>query len=74
MFRVSVMQRKVNNEPDFKESSQSFCFKARPLPNFYRKHKQAKDTSQQVRPFSTLLHYIRECGFNVVCKSVTDAH
>ncbi|XP_062203492.1 protein WVD2-like 7 isoform X2 [Phragmites australis] len=40
-------ERKFNNEPGFKESRQSFCFKARPLPNFYRKSKQAKESSQQ---------------------------
>ncbi|KAL6642466.1 hypothetical protein ACP70R_020647 [Stipagrostis hirtigluma subsp. patula] len=40
-------EKKLNNEPGHKESRQSFCFKARPLPNFYRKNKQAKDSSQQ---------------------------
>ncbi|TVU51726.1 hypothetical protein EJB05_03168 [Eragrostis curvula] len=40
-------ERKLNNEAGFKESRQSFCFKARPLPNFCRKNKQAKDSNQQ---------------------------
>lgn len=40
-------ERKFNNEPGFKESRHSFCFKARPLPNFYRRNKQPKDPSQQ---------------------------
>ncbi|KAL5225941.1 hypothetical protein ABZP36_012580 [Zizania latifolia] len=38
---------KPQNEPDLKEARQSFCFKARPLPNFYRKNKQVKEPSQQ---------------------------
>ncbi|CAN6338128.1 unnamed protein product [Urochloa humidicola] len=40
-------ERKFNNEPEFKESRQSCCFRARPLPNFYRKNKQVKDTNKQ---------------------------
>ncbi|RLN27486.1 uncharacterized protein C2845_PM05G21060 [Panicum miliaceum] len=40
-------ERKFNNEPEFKQSRQSFCFKARPLPNFCRRNKQVKDTNQQ---------------------------
>ncbi|KAL6905937.1 hypothetical protein ACP4OV_003538 [Aristida adscensionis] len=44
---VTKGERKFNNEPGYKESRQSFCFKARPLPNFYRKNKQEKDSSQQ---------------------------
>ncbi|CAL4892652.1 unnamed protein product [Urochloa decumbens] len=40
-------EKKFNNEPEFKESRQSCCFRARPLPNFYRRTKQVKDTNQQ---------------------------
>ncbi|KAG0520796.1 hypothetical protein BDA96_08G104900 [Sorghum bicolor] len=40
-------ERKFNNEPGFKESRQSFCFKAKPLPNFYRRNRQPKDPSHQ---------------------------
>ncbi|XP_012699832.1 protein WVD2-like 7 isoform X2 [Setaria italica] len=40
-------ERKFKNETEFKESRQSCCFRARPLPNFYRRNKQGKDTSQQ---------------------------
>ncbi|KAG8093362.1 hypothetical protein GUJ93_ZPchr0012g20674 [Zizania palustris] len=46
---------KPQNEPDLKEARQSFCFKARPLPNFYRKNKQVKEPSQQVKGTSTVL-------------------
>ncbi|CAN6328859.1 unnamed protein product [Urochloa humidicola] len=49
-------ERKFNNEPEFKESRQSCCFRTRPLPNFYRRNKQVKDTNQQVKPFSTFLY------------------
>lgn len=48
------MQGKANNEPELKESRQSFCFKARALPNFCRKNKQAKDSSQQVHSFTAI--------------------
>ncbi|KAK3136439.1 hypothetical protein QOZ80_5BG0434570 [Eleusine coracana subsp. coracana] len=40
-------QIKPVNEPRFKEPRQGFCFKARPLPNFCWKIKQAKDSNQQ---------------------------
>ncbi|PUZ66664.1 hypothetical protein GQ55_3G346300 [Panicum hallii var. hallii] len=43
-------ERKFNNEPEFKESRQSFCFKARPLPNFCRRNKQVKN-QQTVQEF-----------------------
>ncbi|KAG2628702.1 protein WVD2-like 7 isoform X2 [Panicum virgatum] len=49
---TKIKERKFNNEPEFKESRQSFCFKARPLPNFCRRNKQLNDTNQQM----TLMH------------------
>ncbi|OQU79092.1 hypothetical protein SORBI_3008G093700 [Sorghum bicolor] len=47
IYGACMMQRKFNNEPGFKESRQSFCFKAKPLPNFYRRNRQPKDPSHQ---------------------------
>jgi hypothetical protein len=42
------MQVNANNESELKEMSPSSRFKARPLPNFYWKNKEPKDSSQQV--------------------------
>ena len=48
LFKLNPLNVQEKAETEIRRLRQSFCFKARPLPDFYKERKELKDESDKV--------------------------